>query len=103
MQLEHYPQEKLKKEILDIIGKYLDLNCYRIFFFGSRVSGKSHERSDIDIGIEGKDPIPADAWLEIQEEIGNLSTLYKIELVNFTHVSSLFREVALQHTELLHP
>ena len=25
MRLEHYPEEKLKKEILDIAGKYVDL------------------------------------------------------------------------------
>jgi len=49
MRLEHYPIEKLKKEILEIIGKHLDLNKYKIFFFGSRVTGKGNDRSDIDI------------------------------------------------------
>lgn len=101
MRLEHYPQEKLKKEILDIIGKHLDLARYRVFFFGSRVSGKSRARSDIDVGIEGAEPIPARAWLEIMEEIENLPTLYKIEVVDFSQVSPKFRNVALQHTEAL--
>ena len=69
MRIEHYPLEKLKKEMLDIISKYLNLNEYKIFFFGSRVEGKGNERSDIDIGIEGFGPVPDKAWIEIKEVI----------------------------------
>lgn len=42
MRLEHYPTDKLKKEILSIVGKYLDLGKYRVFFFGSKVTNKSN-------------------------------------------------------------
>ena len=103
MRLEQYPADKLKKEILQIMGKYLDLTRYRIFFFGSRVSGKGTDRSDIDVGIEGPDPVPAEAMLDIQEEIENLPTLYKVEIVDFRHVPPKFREVALQQTETIYP
>jgi len=100
MRLEHYPKEKLKKEILEIVGKYLDFHEYRVFFFGSRVAGKNDERSDIDVGIEGAKPIPAGTMLDIQEEIENLPTLYKIDVVDFYDVSEKFREVAKQHIEM---
>jgi septum formation topological specificity factor MinE len=43
MKLEHYPVEKLKEEILKILRKYLDLKHYRVFFFGSRVTGRCDE------------------------------------------------------------
>lgn len=99
MRLEHYPIEKLKKEILEILGKHLDLSKYRVFFFGSRVSGQADDRSDIDIGIEGPSPVPTEAWLDIQEEIENLPTLYKVEIVDFKRTADVFREVALEHTE----
>lgn len=39
--------------------KHLDLNKYRVFVFGSRVTGKSSERSDIDIGIDGATAVSA--------------------------------------------
>jgi len=39
MRLEHYSVHSLKAQILEVIGKYLDLSLYRVFFFGSRVSG----------------------------------------------------------------
>lgn len=101
MRLEHYPAEKLKAEILGIVGRHLDLSTYRVFFFGSRVAGTGTDRSDIDIGIVGPEPIPARAWAEIQEEIENFPSLYKIEIVDFRAVAPIFRDVALQDTETI--
>ena len=63
------------------------------------MTGKANERSDIDIGIEGPKPLPAEILLDIQEEIENLPTLYKIEIVDFATVDKKFREVALQCIE----
>lgn len=103
MRIEHYSTQKLNKEVSDIIGRYLDLSKYKIFFFGSRVSGKGNDRSDIDIGIEGPLPISSEVKSNIEDEIENLSTLYKIEIVDFKHVSSEFRSVALQNIELINP
>jgi len=99
MKLEFCPQEKLKKEILQIVGKYLDLNSYQIFFFGSRVKGDNSIRSDIDIGIEGPEEIPAKIKLQIEEELDNLPTLYKYEVVDFKNIPSRFKKEALKHIE----
>jgi uncharacterized protein len=101
MKLEHYPLEKLKEAVLRIFGKHLDLSQYKIFFFGSRVSGVSSERSDIDIGIEGLDKVPSDKWIAIQEEMENIPTLYKIEVIDFSRVSDKFKDVAKQHIEAI--
>ena len=101
MKLEYYSVEKLKKEILAILSKYLDLSQYKIFFFGSRVKNKSTPTSDIDIGIIGP-PIAPSAWAQIEEEIENLPTLYKIDLVDFNWVSREFKEEALKNIELIH-
>jgi len=101
MRLEHYSVEKLKKEILQIVGKHLDLNQYRVFFFGSRVSGRADERSDIDVGIEGPRPVHSGAMLEIEEEVENLPTLYKIDVVDFHDVGEKFKQVTKQYREML--
>ncbi|MDP3725475.1 MAG: nucleotidyltransferase domain-containing protein [Nanoarchaeota archaeon] len=101
MRLEHYSSEQLKGEIVKIVHKHLNTETYRIFFFGSRVSGGGNERSDIDVGVEGPAQVPSREWLAIQEEIENLPTLYKIEIVDFKRVGKEFREVALQRTESL--
>lgn len=103
MRLEHYPLEKLKKEILEIVGRHVDTRVYRVFFFGSRVSGKGTDRSDIDVGIDGPEPISYDALFAMRGEVERLPTLYKIDVVDFRRASDDFREVALQHTELIMP
>lgn len=101
MKLERAPIGKLKRDILETIGKYADLGKYKIFIFGSRISGSSDERSDIDIGIEGKQPMPPEALAKIREEIENLPYLYKIEIVDFKTVSNDFYKIAKKNIELL--
>jgi len=98
MKIEHYPEEKLKKEIIDILSKYLDLNDYKVFFFGSRTRDFVDERADIDIGIEGPE-IPPDIFLQIQEEIENIPTLYKIDFVDFNKVDDFFKKIAKEKIE----
>lgn len=99
MRLEHYSEKKLKKEIKEIVGKYLDLKKYKIFFFGSRVKGDNFPRADIDIGIEGPRAAPAGVIVQIKEEIENLPTLYKFDLIDFEIVSDRFKKEALKHIE----
>lgn len=94
MRIEHYSLPKLKQEITDIVGKYLSISEYKIFFFGSRVSGKGNEHSDIDIGIEGPEEISYEIMAKIKDGVENLQTLYKIEIVDFQKVSSDFQEVS---------
>lgn len=101
MNIENESVEKLKKNILEILGKYLDISKYRVFFFGSRVLGHNDESSDIDVGIEGAEPIPLAVMSNIEEEIEEMPTLYKIEIVDFCRVPKKFKEVAEQTIELI--
>lgn len=104
MKLEHYSEKKLKKEILKIVGRYLDLKKYKVFFFGSRVRGSRYladERSDIDIGIEGPKVVPSDIMSDILEEISKIPALYKIDIVDFRDMSEDFYKVAKQNIEII--
>src|SRR3989344_1327455 len=100
MRIEYYSSQKLKREISGIVGKYIDLSKYKVFFFGSRVSGKGNEYSDIDIGIEGPNEIPYEIMSKIKEDVENLPTLYKIEIVDFNKVSSDFQQVSVNREYL---
>ena len=101
MKLEFYPEEKLKKQILEIIGKYLDLNLYKVFFFGSRVKRNNSTRSDIDIGINGSCEIPVQIKFKIEEELDNLHTLYRFDIVDFNGIAEKFKEEALKYAEYI--
>ena len=67
---------------------------YRVFLFGSRATGRAHERSDIDIGIEGPAPIPYETLAKIREDIEEAPTLYSIDIVDFARVPEKFQSVA---------
>jgi len=101
MRLEHKSEKELKKEIIQIAEKYLDLNKYQLFFFGSRVSGKGDSRSDIDLGIKGNKRLSAEISENIKDDLENLPTLYSIDFVDFENVSKDFRELAEKNIEYL--
>jgi len=74
--------------------------AYKVFLFGSRASGRAHDRSDIDIGIEGPTPVPDSVMLDIKEELEESPTLYTIDVVDFTRVPQKFRAVARERVAL---
>jgi predicted nucleotidyltransferase len=83
-----------------VIRRHLPDPAYRIFLFGSRAASSSIERSDIDIGIEGPQPVPREALAAIEDELDEAPTLYTIEGVDFMRVSEQFRQVARQRIPL---
>ena len=99
MKLEYENPEEVKRQILNIISKHIHLSSYQVFFFGSRVSGKSDEWSDIDVGIEGAEPLPRGVLSGIKDEIEELPVLYKIDVVDFADVNDKFKILAKQQTE----
>ena len=101
VRLEYENADALKERIKGIFGKHLNLSEYKIFFFGSRVTGKGSDRSDIDIGISGAVPVPREALSHIQDELEALDILYKIDVVDFASVRDQFRDVALQDVEYI--
>ncbi len=102
MRLEHYSAQTLKKQLLTICDQYLRKVPYTLFFFGSRVSGKGDEHSDIDVGIEAAKKIPLEILSKIKEDVEGLPILYKIEIVDFKSVSPEFRRVASTSLEIIH-
>lgn len=99
MELAHEDANRLSKEIREVVGRYLDLQKYRLFYFGSRVTGTASERSDIDVGIYGDQPVSGAVLTRIREDFDDLRTLYLVEVVDFQRVAPQFREIALRTTE----
>lgn len=83
-----------------IVRRHVPDPAYHVFLFGSRAQGTAHERSDIDIGIEGPAPVPVEALSLIEEELDEAPTLYTIEIVDFARVPEKFRRVARHRTPL---
>ena len=79
-----------------------DLAGYRVFLFGSRATGEAGDRSDFDVGILGSERLPLRVFYKIDDMFDNIETLYSIDLVDMSDVSSSFRHEALRKTEVLY-
>ena len=91
----------LRRAIRDKFAKFLNLDRYDVFIFGSEVGGRESSRSDIDVGVLGPEPVPGATLQQIREELQTLRTLRTFDVVDFSRVDQSFKAVALQHVEKL--
>lgn len=84
-----------EKAIKKIIFSFLDLKRHRIFIFGSRATGKARKFSDYDIGIIGKKPVPWRLMAQAKASLEESRLPYRVDLIDFSLVSSGFRRAAL--------
>lgn len=102
MQLQHYPIEKLKAELLTAVQAEVGQKKFSLFFFGSRVKGAATERADIDVGFLADKQLESVVKWRIKERIDEIPTLYKIDFVDFGSVDEDFRKLAMQKTEVIY-
>lgn len=102
MQLQHYPIEKLKTELLAAVQAEVGQKKFSLFFFGSRVKGTATERADIDVGFLADKPLASAVKWRIKERIDEIPTLYKIDFIDFGSVDEDFRKLAMQKTEVIY-
>ncbi|MDE3058926.1 MAG: nucleotidyltransferase domain-containing protein, partial [Bacteroidota bacterium] len=83
------------KRAAAIARKYLsDVQGVEFFLFGSRASGKYHDRSDYDFGITVSSKLDIKKFWALKDELENIPVLQQIELVDFSRVSRSFRVLA---------
>lgn len=73
-----------------ILNKITDIlkneGCSEIFLFGSHVTGRANEDSDIDVGVKGLDPSKFfSVYAKLDSEIDS-----KIDFVDFDEQSEFF-------------
>lgn len=88
------------KEASRIIRAYLP-GEYRVVLFGSWARGDALETSDIDIGIFGREKVLWGVMVKIMEEIENIPTLRKVDVVDLNSVSGDFRNNVLEYAKTL--
>ena len=76
--------------------------CVKVFVFGSRATGRSGTRSDIDLGIDLGHPVAPDVLVAIRDAFDNLSIFQRVDVVDFSSVDGTFKTVALQHIRSLY-
>lgn len=86
------------EQISEIVARHLD-TPFKLILFGSRASSDYDPRSDIDIGIISDSQIKSGVMIGIRDELDDIPTLLKIDLVDFNRVSDEFRNVAMQNVQ----
>jgi len=78
-----------RKELHKAVSFLKEKGCKEVYLFGSLVTGKCHENSDIDLGVKG---VPEEKYLSIGAE---LMFLLKIpfDLVNFDISYDFYKEL----------
>ena len=95
--------EKTEQEIKNIIFQFLNSKEYQVFIFGSRALGGAKKYSDYDIGIWRKDKrsLSSRNKILIEHALEESNLPYKVDIVDFSLVSSGFRKVALSKIKKL--
>ena len=93
--------QKAEEEIKRIVFRFLSPSEYKVFIFGSRIVGKAKKYSDYDIGIIGKKAVPWKILTLIEEDLEESDLPYKVDIVDFSLVSSNFKKVALSKIKKL--
>lgn len=91
----------LRLAIREAVQKFLDLERYQLFIFGSEASGVTDRRSDIDVGILGPQPVPGAVMQHIRAELETLRTLRSFDVVDLRCVDESFKAEALEHAKRL--
>lgn len=89
-------EQQLKNIIFGVIAH----NEIQVFLFGSRVKGTARSRSDIDIALLAKKPIPLSLMSLLKEKVEESTIPYQVDIVDLTTVSPTFRQKVLTEGKL---
>ena len=84
---------RLVRDLRELARKYQDDGLV-LFVFGSFARGDPHPTSDLDLGVEWRGERNARAFLRLYWDLQALSTVRKIDLVDFEQIGPDFRRVA---------
>ena len=88
--------EKYINMLKEIILPLVDTEVVMVFLFGSRVSGKHSSRADADIGLLSDDKLLDHLFHKIRNAVDESIIPWKVDIIDFTRVSSSFKEEALK-------
>ena len=86
--------ESVAKKI--ILKELENLNC-KIFLFGSRATKNNHRFSDMDIGIVPGVDFNHRVLYDLKDKLLDSIVPFKVDIVNFSQVTSSFKEEALKN------
>lgn len=84
---------RLRQELQKLAYKYRDKGVH-LFIFGSFARAENRSTSDLDIGVEWDGEHLERLFNQLYQEIRELPTIRKIDLVDFKKAGENFKEMA---------
>jgi len=78
--------QKYRKDIETATNLLKNEGCQSVYLFGSLVTGKNHQNSDIDIGIKG---LPPESFFRVYAKLDN-NLLNVVDLIDFDENYKLY-------------
>ncbi len=78
--------------VCNILRKYL-LSNVRVWVFGSRAKWTTHDGSDLDLAVEGDQPIDHDTMTNLSIEFDDSDLPYTVDVVDLKAVNSKFKKI----------
>ena len=88
--------EKVARMVAEAVRAVLGPEA-RIIWYGSWVRGQAAARSDLDIAYEAAGPVSIADRIRLSEEVGDLPTLYDVDLVDLHRAGAALRDEILRH------
>jgi uncharacterized protein len=90
-----------KEEILSIINECIQQKV-KVFAFGSRVNGKAHETSDLDLVLisENKSKIAIEDFVKLKEHLQKSNVPIFVQVLDWYRVPKSFHENILSNYEV---
>ncbi|KAB2951968.1 nucleotidyltransferase domain-containing protein [Heliorestis acidaminivorans] len=94
---------KLSEEELRTVKNILKTYAsnLEILVFGSRVTGKTHEHSDLDIALKGKDKLDLLLLANLKDDFQDSDLSFRVDIVDYHRISPEFQKVILKKYVLL--
>jgi predicted nucleotidyltransferase len=94
---------KLSEKELQLVKNILKnyVSNFEVLVFGSRVSGNTHEHSDLDIALKGPDKIDLLLLADIKDELQNSDLPFRVDIIDFNRISAEFQKVISSNHSIL--
>lgn len=66
---------------------------FKVWAFGSRVTGTYKPYSDLDLALVGDEPISIETRAALSDALSNSALPYKVDIVDWASTSAAFKEI----------
>lgn len=90
-----YPVLAMTVEELSLLQSILKryVPDFKVWAFGSRVTGTHKPYSDLDLALVGDEPISIQTRAMLSEALSNSGLPYKVDIVDWASTSEAFRQI----------